>query len=250
MAERISRMAERKSHGKRTSGRDSARQERLEDTLPTHHMHDETLLAYAAGNLGEAESVLVASHLSLCPVCRARVLVAETVGGVLLDDIAPEPVSGASLTAILDKLDAPQTTAPAKRTSAIPEVSAAFPQPLRDYMVGGLDTLRWGWVQPGVKFAELLIDETGARMGLMRSKPGASITPHGHSGDELTLVLSGGYRDASIGYRRGDIQAADENVTHELVTDQDGECLSLVMIRGPIKPTRLIAKIVRHFTVF
>jgi putative transcriptional regulator len=243
-------MAERSSHGKEASGGDNARRERLEEMLPTHHMHDEMLLAYAAGNLGEAESVLMATHLSLCPTCRARVLTAETVGGVLLDDIAPEPISGASLTAILDKLDVPQSTAPASPTSAIPEGSAVFPQPLRDYVVGGLDTLRWGWVQPGVKFAELLIDETGARMGLMRSKPGASITPHGHCGDELTLVLSGGYRDAGIGYRRGDVQAVDESVTHELVTDQDGECLSLVMIRGQIKPTRLIAKIVRHFTVF
>lgn len=243
-------MAERSSHGNEAPGRGSARQGQSDNMLPTHHMHDEMLLAYAAGSLGEAESVLVATHLSLCPMCRARVLAAETVGGVLLDDIAPEPVSGASLTAILDRLDAPQSIGPANPKSAKAEKAAVFPQPLRDYMGGGLDSLRWGWVQPGVKFAELLTDETGARMGLMRSKPGASITPHGHSGDELTLVLSGGYHDASIGYRRGDVQTVDESVTHELVTDQDGECLSLVMIRGQIKPTSLIAKIVRHFTAF
>jgi putative transcriptional regulator len=125
-----------------------------------------------------------------------------------------------------------------------------LPRPVRDYMSGDMKALRWQFVQPGVRFAELLADDTGARMGLMRTQAGAAITPHGHSGEELTLVLSGGYRDGAQGFRRGDLQSVDENTTHELKTDVDGECLSLVMIRGPIRPTRWIARILRHFTDF
>lgn len=240
-------MASRTLHGDAFAGAVQAPEERPSSMLPNHHIQDDMLLAYAAGNLGEAASVLVASHLSMCPACRKGVLTAEAVGGALLDEIAPEPVSAGSLTAILEKLDAPANPAPAKPK---PMASSLLPRPLLDYMSGGMETLRWGWVQPGVKFAELLIDDTGARMGLMRSQPGASITPHGHSGEEITLVLSGGYRDAGVGFVRGDVQSVDESTTHELVTDQDGECLSLVMVRGPIKPTRLIAKIFRHFTAF
>ena len=37
-----------------------------------HHLTDELLLAYAAGNLAESWSLAVASHLSLCPACRER----------------------------------------------------------------------------------------------------------------------------------------------------------------------------------
>jgi putative transcriptional regulator len=213
-------------------------------------MDDDMLLAYAAGTLSEAPDVVVATHLSFCPACRARVMAAEAVGGALLDDVAPAPMAAGSVDAVLARLDAPVAEKPAKKPSASAADPQVFPHPLRAYMAGDLDKLRWSFVQPGVKFAELLVDESGARMGLMRTKPGAAITPHSHSGDELTLVLSGGYSACGLNYRRGDVQCADESVTHELVTDQDGECLSLVMIRGPIKPTRWIAKILRHLTDF
>ncbi len=236
------------SQGGSTAGGVETSQERPEYMHPNHHIDSDMLLAYAAGTLSEAASVVVASHLSLCPTCRSYVMTAETVGGALLDELEPAPFSAASMASVLDRLDAPVKAAPKPRAAVA--TSKVFPSPLRAYMSGDVDQLRWSWVQPGVKFAELLVDDSGARMGLMRTQPGASITPHGHSGDELTLVLSGGYRDAGVNFQRGDVQAVDENTTHELVTDQDGECLSLVMLRGPIKPTRLIAKIFRHFTNF
>ena len=40
---------------------------------PHHHPHDELLMEYAAGALDESHSLLVATHLSFCPVCRENV---------------------------------------------------------------------------------------------------------------------------------------------------------------------------------
>ena len=37
-----------------------------------HHLPDDLLLTYAAANLAEAWSLVVATHLSLCPECRRR----------------------------------------------------------------------------------------------------------------------------------------------------------------------------------
>jgi putative transcriptional regulator len=48
---------------------------------PNHHPGEATLLAYAAGGLGEGLSLVVASHLSFCPECRANVAAGEAVGG-------------------------------------------------------------------------------------------------------------------------------------------------------------------------
>ena len=51
-------------------------------TEPRHHIGDETLTAYAAGNLDRALSVVVASHLTLCLLevlgCRLELLVASS----------------------------------------------------------------------------------------------------------------------------------------------------------------------------
>ena len=43
---------------------------------PNHHLDDSTLLAYAAGTLDEAFSVVAASHVAVCPACRGAVRVA------------------------------------------------------------------------------------------------------------------------------------------------------------------------------
>ena len=47
---------------------------------PTHHLDYSTLLAYAAGTLDEAFSVVAASHLAVCPTCRNAVREAEAMG--------------------------------------------------------------------------------------------------------------------------------------------------------------------------
>ena len=55
-------------------------------TLPNSHPSDALLMAYAAGSLDEGQSLVVATHLQLCPSCRHRLQLMEAVGGVLLED--------------------------------------------------------------------------------------------------------------------------------------------------------------------
>ncbi len=219
--------------------------------IPSHHIDDDMLLSYAAGSLRQAASIVVAAHLSLCPRCRAAVRAAEAVGGAMLDGIEPEAVSPDTSAAFFARLE---TVKEQPSKPAVARVRALFgtplPQNVLDYLPGDLEKLHWSWVQPGVKFAEMFTDKSGARVGLMRAAPGAPITPHSHTGDELTLVLSGGYRDGAAGFQRGDVQSVDDNVTHQPLIDEQGECLSLVMTEGPVRPTRLIARIFRHFTRF
>ena len=47
-----------------------------------HHLPEDRLAAYAAGTAGEADALLVASHLVLCPDCRRRVAEYEALGGI------------------------------------------------------------------------------------------------------------------------------------------------------------------------
>ena len=59
-----------------------------------HHLTDSLLMAYAAGNMSEGFSLVVATHISLCDECRARLHSFEAVGGSLLDDETAEVQSG------------------------------------------------------------------------------------------------------------------------------------------------------------
>ena len=73
--------------------------------MPEHHLSEEILMAYAAGSLPEALSLVVASHITLCPECRAAVEAYEALGGSLMEDISPASLPESALSNIFAKLD-------------------------------------------------------------------------------------------------------------------------------------------------
>jgi len=73
---------------------------------------------------------------------------------------------------------------------------------------------------------------------------------HGHSGDEMTMVLAGGYTDATGNFQRGDVEAADDGLVHQPVADAGEECVCLVVTEGELQPTGMIAKVLQPFFRF
>ena len=67
-----------------------------------YHLTDGLLMGYATGNLPEAFSLVVATHISLCDECRARLGSFEAVGGALIeeDDMAKAAIRGVAKPAI------------------------------------------------------------------------------------------------------------------------------------------------------
>ena len=61
-----------------------------------HHPSEATLVGYAAGALWEAAKPVVAAHLARCPDCRAKLELAEAVGGLLLEGLPPTVVYASS----------------------------------------------------------------------------------------------------------------------------------------------------------
>jgi putative transcriptional regulator len=153
-------------------------------------------MAYSApGTLPEAFSLVVATHISLCDECRARLGSFDAeVGGAILSECAHGPVLAEdSFAATLARLIAAM---PAAQPRPRPAVRAApsFPAPLRDYVGGDLAAVKWRNVGGGVRQA-LLPTSSEATARLLYIPPGVAIPDHGHRGTELTLVLKGAFRD-------------------------------------------------------
>ena len=70
-----------------------------------HHPSQSLLLAYASGAADEATSLIVAAHLAYCAACRQQSRELEALGGSLLQELAPVPLSGGALDAAMLKLD-------------------------------------------------------------------------------------------------------------------------------------------------
>jgi len=215
-----------------------------------HHPSEATLAAYAAGSLGEGPSLVVATHLALCPACRAEVGRLEAVGGVLLEDLEPAALGGDCLDRVLARLDeaGPEPTAPARPRTVGTDRSPSFPEPLRGYLGAEGEEPRWRWLAPGVRQLEVMgrRGDDGASVRMLRLAPGVRMPAHGHGGLELTLVLEGGFTDDRGTYVRGDVAECDEEtVHHQPVVDEDGECICLIATDAPLRFDGMIGRLMQ-----
>lgn len=223
-------------------------------SIVMHHPTEDTLLAYAAGNLDESASILVATHLSLCPACRAIVRAAETIGGELMEALRPTVPVNVSADDLLLRLSETKVGQEAVDRHKSMHVNAAansntadtlLPSPLRAYVPGGIDSLKWKWMGPGVRYARVHDDGRGAKVGLMRIASGTRMPNHGHTDEEFTMVLAGGYKDRFGSYQRGDVETATSDVQHQPVADAHGDCICLVVTRGELRPTGMFARLLQ-----
>lgn len=191
-------------------------------TSITHHIPDELLIAYAAGTLGQAYSLVVAAHVSMCDECRARLGAHQSVGGALLENSAGMAMSGGARSALFDRLDAPVPGSTNPRGPI--RASGIFPQPVMQAL-GGLPP-RWRSLGLGVRQMILNEDREGS-VRLLYIPAGQSVPDHGHNGIELTLVLQGAFRDETGRFGVGDLEVADGSLEHEPIAEEGEACICL-----------------------
>ncbi|MDP4823679.1 MAG: ChrR family anti-sigma-E factor [Aestuariivirgaceae bacterium] len=210
-----------------------------------HHLDEATILAYAAGTLNEAFSLVAAAHVSVCKTCRAAVRHAEAVGGCLMEDtdaVAVTPDARARMMAQLDVV-APLNTPERPR----PMASHELPRPLARLLGGSsLDEIRWRALAPGIAVHDLpLSPQARGHLKLLRIGAGKTMPEHGHGGEEITLILKGAYRDKFGEFRAGDVADLDESMEHSPVVTDDGPCICLIATEAPTRMKGLFARMLQ-----
>lgn len=210
-----------------------------------HHLNDAVLMAYAAGSLPEAFNLMVASHLSLCDTCRAQAESFDALGGEVLEQIEGTEAAALrpdSLAATLSLIaGGPANAAPINASHC-----AVLPKPLRDYVGGGLQAIRWKPVGMGVKQA-ILKTTKDASARLLLIPAGTAMPDHGHHGTEMTMVLKGAFQDEDDYFARGDVEIADSDIHHTPVADIHEDCICLAVSDAPLQFDRLIPRIAQRF---
>ena len=207
-----------------------------------HHLNDAILMAYAAGTLPEAFNLIVASHLSMCDVCRAAAESFDALGGEILDQSAAPDLSDDSLAATLALIDG----GPVEQIRAPKTANAVLPQPLQDYVGGDLDAIKWKPVGMGVKQA-ILPTSREATARLLFIPAGAAMPDHGHQGTEMTMVLQGAFQDDGGYFARGDVEIADSDLHHTPVADIHEDCICLAVTDAPLRFDSFIPRIAQRF---
>lgn len=206
-----------------------------------HHLTDALLMSYASGTLDEGFSIVVATHISLCDECRARMESFEAVGGSLVDDVEMVEMAEDSLEATMALISA------APEFDVAPKVSGkVLPQPLCDYIGGDLEDVRWKSVGGGVKQSVLEV-QGGAQVRLLSIPGGAAMPDHGHNGLELTLVLQGAFQDEDDRFGRGDVEVANEDLHHTPIAEVGQDCICLAATDAPLKFKGILPRIAQRF---
>jgi len=207
-----------------------------------HHLSDQLMMAYAAGELPEAFSLVAAAHLSLCDDCRAALAGFEAVGGAVLDASDAVAMAEDSLTATLSRLTMPE---PARRP--MPRRSCGtLPAPLQDYVGGDIDRVKWRSIGMGVRQA-ILPTGDGGTARLLHIPAGQSVPDHGHRGLELTLVLQGAFRDATARFGPGDVEIATEALDHTPVAEPGVDCICLAATDARLRFNSLLPRLAQPF---
>jgi putative transcriptional regulator len=203
-----------------------------------HHISDQLLMAYSAGQLPEAFSLVMAVHLSMCDDCKARLGAFDAVGGAVMGCCDTVAMDAGSLAATFAKLDMPL---PVERRA-----KSSLPAPLVDYIGGDLSAVKWRSLGAGVRQAILPTDKT-ATARLLYIPAGKPVPDHGHRGTELTLVLQGAFHDEVDRFGPGDLEIADEDLNHQPIAEAGEDCICLAATDAPLRFNAFIPRLVQPF---
>ena len=202
----------------------------------THHIPDEMLAAYAAGNLPHAFAVVVASHVSMCEQCRVALGAHQAVGGAVLDQTPAVAVSSTLKDEIFAQLDAPFAPEP------VFERNGVFPGPVMEAL-NGRDP-QWKTLGMGVRQDILSQDKNGS-VRLLYIPPGQAVPDHGHNGLEMSLVLQGSFSDETGRFGVGDLEIADEDLEHTPVADEGDPCICLAATDSRLRFNALVPRLLQ-----
>ncbi len=210
-----------------------------------HHLTDDLLMGYSAGTLPEAFNLVVATHISMCDECRARLASFDAVGGELVAKSETVEMAENSLTAVMEKIKASAGISE-DRPKCVRAPNAVFPTPLQEYVAGDLDSVKWRRVGGGVSQA-ILKTSSDATVRLLRIPAGTAVPDHGHRGTELTLVLQGAFVDETDRFGAGDIEVAGEELHHTPVAEAGMDCICLSATDAPLRFNGLLPRIAQRF---
>ena len=212
-----------------------------------HHLDDATLMRYASGDLDEAFLVVVATHLAMCDQCRKAVRDAEELGGEMLFACEPADMNPAALNSLLNRIDTEGRRDEPVLARPQP-VRSDLPAPLARKVGQSLDAVSWRRVAPGVKRHVIETDDaTSSSLYMLWIAPGVAVPEHSHGGSEMTLILSGAYRDDLGRFGPGDVADLDEHVEHQPRVEDGEPCICLIATETRARFSGLIGRLMQPF---
>ena len=212
----------------------------------THHLDESTILSFAAGSLPAAFAIVASGHIDHCAHCRAKVAKAQVLGGAILDDVEPVALSQGAANNLLELLEAeerkPQPSTPAR--VLVDTDDDLVPAAVRRLLDVPFAQIKWKKAGRGISTCQIDLGENAqSKLFLMKIAAGSAVPEHGHTGHEVTLILSGAYNDECGRFARWDVADLDPDVEHQPVVEDSEDCICLVAVERPARFKDLLPRL-------
>lgn len=208
----------------------------------SHHIHDDLLYLYAAGELEFGWNLAIATHLAMCGECRSRNSVFEDVLGASIENGETADLT-VSIDDILTKAKNAEINRQTTTSDLLLEERPIFPKPLRD-VAGDLNDIQWSAMGGGIR-QKIIHEQDGVIARLLYIPAGKAASSHGHNGMELTQVVVGGFYDGDQAYNSGDMQIVGHAGPHQPLAMNDGPCICLAVTDAPLKFQNMLPKLLQ-----
>lgn len=219
-------------------------------TSANHHPSDEVLSDFAQGKLSTGMSVALSAHIELCQSCRQRSSELESreiVAWLQADQI--QPSASPDFSGMLELITSqPQMTGeaavepdrePAPLVSEIHMLDHSITLP-RVLAKAASKGLVWHKLAGGINQAQVQIDNE-TQCEFLYMTPGSQVPVHRHQGNEITLVLDGGFEDEFGHYGPSDFVVRDKRDQHRPSTEEG--CLCFAVLDSPLTFTSGLARL-------
>ncbi len=206
--------------------------------MSRHPAPEELLLDYAAGALPAGPALAVALHAALDPAAQRLLARLDALGGALLEGEEGAALDDAMLDRALAKLDS-VAIEPRPAPAKTPAGFEWAPAPLVRHLPSDA---RWRRAFGGFDEIRLALGGGDHRVSLLRLEPGKGLPMHQHTGSEYTVVLQGGYTDATGSYAAGDFAVGPGEEQHQPIADPGEPCIALIVLERPIVLTGAVGR--------
>jgi putative transcriptional regulator len=201
--------------------------------MAKYHPEFDLLTEYSAGTLPLAQSACISIHVNQCDHCRRAVGQLNEMASALMESLEPVPVSEGVLDAVLARLDEEQPLSYDRRATG----NSKTPAILQRLMRGDFSDLTWKNIGSTLRISYLSTGDREHEFALYHIRAGGRIPAHNHGGREMTLVLEGGFSDASGVYHAGDFIYREPGDEHAPTALQSEDCVCLAVLDAPLKFT-------------
>lgn len=217
-----------------------------------YHPTDEQLIDFSAGALVMSRALPIAVHIEQCAICQQNINKLQLLGSIQLESIAPQPVSDSVKASVLAKITASKNTIAADKKVEPAKLAKRrdglkIPRSLSRWVPDDYQSIKWTKISSSVFLHELCTDGNGAKASLVKVKAGGSMAQHGHSAEEVTVILQGSFSDHEGSYNPGDFIFHKSGDKHQPVATVDQDCICLIVLDGPVQFTGLLTRLLNPF---